>query len=73
MGIGLTALRERLGALSVEAQRLRSKGLEQSDDLIRLVKILPRRAELEMQMAALGEPITPAQIQPKKPDAACPF
>lgn len=73
MGIMLTALTERLRALSDEAQRVRSKSQAQPDDMMRLAKILSRRAQLEMQLAAMGVPITPAQIPSKKPDAVCPF
>jgi len=73
MGINITALTERLRALSDEAYRLRSQDKTQPVDMIRLAKILSRQAQLEVQLAALGVPITPAQIQPMKHDELCPF
>ncbi len=64
----LVAKRERLSAY---AQIVRSSN--QSRDMLILAKILSRQAQMEMQLASLGVPITPAQKQPMKPDAACPF
>jgi len=72
MGKNVTALTERLRALSDEAQRLRSRDT-QPVDMMRLAKILSRQAQLEMQLAVMGVPGTSDQIQPMKHDEACPF
>ena len=64
----LVAKRE---GLSAYAQIVRSSN--QSRDMLILAKILSRQAQLEVQLAALGVPITPAQIQPMKHDELCPF
>ncbi len=54
MGINITALTERLRALSDEAYRLCSQDKTQPVDMIRLAKILSRQDQLEMQLAASG-------------------
>ena len=69
----ITALTERLSTLSGEAQVLRSKDYAQPDDMLRLAKILSRKAQTELQMRELGVTIIHAEAQPMITDENCPF
>lgn len=50
----ITALTERLSALSNDAHGLRSKAHAQPVDMIRLAKILAQKAQIELQLKEQG-------------------
>lgn len=72
MARNISALTEHLSALSIDAQALRSKDQAQPDEMLRLAKILARKARIELQLREQGIYLANEEEQAES-NKWCPF